>query len=349
MKKFRKTLAAGMIAMMCLTACGSSQAGSGAAESASGGASTAEKGSSAYNMCYVATVEDEWLTELMNDMSVSAKNNDVDLEVMHAGNDSSKVIQCISQAKAKGMDAAIVNIAYSDDARACVEAAGDMNLVFVNRLPDAADYSLLGGNIVGVASDESLAGTFQGEYLAEYFKDKGQTDVRYLMLQGPLDLSHSVIRSEKPLEVMKEAGLNPVEAATISAEYNRAQAQKGVETFLSQNQDFDCIISNNDAMALGAIQALENNNIDPASIPIVGIDATVDGVNAILDGKLAMSVFQSAEGQAEAAVRIAKNLVDGRPAGEDTGCTVSDACENIFYVPFEKVTPDNVQDYAAGN
>jgi ABC-type sugar transport system substrate-binding protein len=101
-------------------------------------------------------------------------------------------------------------------------------------------------------------------------------------------------------------------------------------------------------MALGAIHALENNDIDPASIPIVGIDATGDAVNAILDGKMDMSVFQSAEGQAEAAVRIAKNLVDGKPVDEGTGCTVSDDCENIYYVPFEKVTADNAQDYAAG-
>ena len=350
MKKYTKALAAGMIAMMCLTACGGGAAGAGTSEQASGGASTGGKADSAYDMCYISTVEDEWLTELMNDMTVSARNNGVDLEIKHAGNDSSKVIQAVEQAKAEGRDAAIVNVAYSDDVRACVEAAGDMNLVFVNRLPEEDDYELLGEHIVGVASDENLAGTFQGEYLADYFGNKGQTDVRYLMLQGPMDLSHSVIRSQKPLEVMKEAGLNPVEVTTISANYNRAEAQSGVETFLSKDgAEFDCIISNNDAMALGAIQALENNDIDPASIPIVGIDATADAVKAITDGQMSMSVFQSAAGQAEAAVRIAKNLVDGKPADESTGCTVSEDCENIYYVPFEKVTAENAKDYAAGN
>ena len=346
MTKFRKTFAVGMIAMMCLTACGSSSSNAGAADTASDGASAAGTAGSAYNMCYIATVEDEWLTELMNDMSVSAKNNDVNMEIMHAGNDSSKVIQCIDQAKAEGRDAVIVNVAYSNDVRACAEAAGDMNLVFVNRLPEASDYTLLGENNIGIASDENLAGTFQGEYLVEYFGNKRQTDVRYLMLQGPMDLSHSVIRSEKPLEIMRESGLNPVEAATVSADYNRDKARIAVESVLKKGIEFDCIISNNDAMAIGAIQALENEGIDPASIPIVGIDATADGVDAILDGKMAMSVFQSAEGQAEAAVRIAKNLADGKPADEGTGCTVSEACENIFYVPFEKVTADNAKDYS---
>ena len=229
MKKYRKVLATGLIAMMCLTACGGSTSGGGSAENTSAGASATTQKSSAYDVCYVSTVEDEWLTDLLNDMSVSADNNDVALEVKHAGNDSSKVIQCIQQAKAEGKEATIVNVAYSSDVTACVEAADGMNLVFVNRLPEPADYDLLSDNIVGVASDENLAGTFQGEYLADYFKEKGMTDVRYLLIQGPLDLSHSVIRSEKPLEVLKDAGFNMIEAGTISADYDRAKAQQGVE------------------------------------------------------------------------------------------------------------------------
>ena len=119
------------------------------------------------------------------------------------------------------------------------------------------------GTVAGVPPDENLAGTFRGEFLADYFKEKGQTDVRYLMIQGPLDLSHSVIRSQKPLEILKDAGLNMIEVATISADYDRAKAQRGVESFLETSKEFDCIISNNDAMALGAIKALENKIIQP--------------------------------------------------------------------------------------
>ena len=119
-----------------------------------------------------------------------------------------------------------------------------------------------------------------------------------------------------------------------------------LESFLETGKEFDCIISNNDAMALGAIKALENKGIDPSSIPIVGIDATADAVEAIQNGTMSMSVFQSAAGQAEAAIRIAKSLIDGKPAGEGTDCTVSDECDSLFYVPFEKVTSENVNDYA---
>ena len=41
-------------------------------------------------------------------------------------------------------------------------------------------------------------------------------------------------------------------------------------------------------MALGAIEALKDQGIDPASVPVVGIDAfTVDGRQAVKDGTLA--------------------------------------------------------------
>lgn len=52
--------------------------------------------------------------------------------------------------------------------------------------------------------------------------------------------------------------------------------------------DYDCIISNSDAMALGAIEAMKAEKLDPSSIPIVGVDATVDGCQAIKDGSMAM-------------------------------------------------------------
>ena len=73
--------------------------------------------------------------------------------------------------------------------------------------------------------------------------------------------------------------------------------------------EYDCIISNNDAMALGAIEALKDQGIDPSTVPVVGIDATVDGRQAVKDGTLAMTVFQDANGQGYGALMAAANLV----------------------------------------
>ena len=53
--------------------------------------------------------------------------------------------------------------------------------------------------------------------------------------------------------------------------------------------EYDCIISNNDAMALGAIEALKAVGLDPSEVPSVGVDATVDGCQAVKEGTLSMT------------------------------------------------------------
>ena len=54
--------------------------------------------------------------------------------------------------------------------------------------------------------------------------------------------------------------------------------------------------------------------------------------------------YTTKEGDFALPIRLAGS--DGKPAGEGTGCTVSDECDSLFYVPFEKVTSENVNDYA---
>ena len=59
-----------------------------------------------------------------------------------------------------------------------------------------------------VASDEHTSGRYQGEFLADYFKEKGQTDVNYVLLRGTGGLVHTELRSEGVIAAMEE-GLNP--------------------------------------------------------------------------------------------------------------------------------------------
>ena len=110
-----------------------------------------------------------------------------------------------------------------------------------------------------------------------------------------------------------------------------------------KSKEFDCIISNNDSMALGAIEACKTAGVE-INFPIVGIDATADGRDAIKNGELAMSVFQDPNGQGGGAVQAAVNLINGAALNEGTDFEV-DETGFILWVPFEEVTPDNVADY----
>lgn len=340
----KKRLLAGLMttAMLAMTLAGCGSSSSSGEQTSAEGGETASSGDG-YSMTLIMSLRDEFLSTLEAGSKAAAEELGVTLSSQDAQNDTGKLIQFIESARNAGDDAVLVNLVDAETAQQCIEAAGDMKVVFVNRVP--ADTSVLeAGKSAAVVSDENTSGYYQGEFLANYFKEQGKTDIKYLMLQGTLGLVHTEQRSASVLKGLADNGINATEAAApLVAEYDRATAMDMISPLLTTTE-FDCIIANNDAMALGAVEAMKAQGLDPTSIPIVGIDATVDGVQAIKDGTLAMTVFQDANGQGYGAVKAAVNLIEGNPINDGTDYETDDT-GNICWVPFEPVTPDNVADY----
>ena len=304
--------------------------------------SGAAAGDDALNMTLIMSLRDEFLSALEAGCKTAADEVGVKLATQDAQNDTSKLLQFVESARNNGDDAVLINLVDAETAQQCIEAAGDMKVVFVNRAP--SDTSVLNDNAKFVGSNEMTSGGYQGEFLAKYFNEKGQKDVKYLMLQGTLGLVHTEQRSASVIEQMKAGGLNPIEAAApLVADYDRANAMDMISP-LVDTVEYDCIIANNDAMALGAVEALKAKGMDPTKVPIVGIDATVDGVEAVKNGELAMTVFQDPNGQGYGAVMAAKNMIEGKAITEGTDYE-TDETGNIVWVPFEPVYPENVADY----
>lgn len=295
------------------------------------------------NVTLIMSSRDEFLSTLESGAIEAAEEVGITLTSQDANNDQSKVIQFVETAKNNGDIAVLVNLVDADAAEQVIEAAGDMPVVFVNRVP--TDTTLLNENVLAVVSDETKSGGYQGEYLAEYFKEQGKTEINYLLLKGTEGLVHTEKRSSSVLEALEENGITATEAsAPLVADYDRATAQDMISPLIT-TAEYDCIIANNDAMALGAIEALEAAGIDPSTIPVVGIDATVDGCQAVKDGKMYMTVFQDAEGQGYGACMAVKNIIEGNAANEGTEFDLDADNEYLVYVPFEPVTADNVDDY----
>lgn len=305
--------------------------------SSSGSGSSAKK--DAYEMAYVLSTRDEFLGQLEECVQKAADDNGVNIEMKYAGEDSQKMIDCINAAKTEGKQAVLINLNAAEDAQACIEAAGDMKVVFINRVP--ADYGVLGENAVAVASDENTSGVYQGEFLADYFNKAGKKDVSYVLLRGTEGLVHTDKRSDGAIDTMKAAGINMTQAAVVHANYNRVTARDAFADLIGE-VEYDCIISNNDAMALGAIAALNEAGVDPKATPIVGIDATADGRDAVKSGEMVMTVYQSPEGQAAGAMKAAINMLEGKDLADGTECEVAPDCPYVLYYPFEPVTAENV-------
>lgn len=335
--KFKKVLSVflAILCIMSLAACGGDKSGDAASDSAESGNK---------NITLVLSQRDEWLSTLVDAAEAAATERGYKMNTVDCISDASKAIQFVQTARNAGEEAIVINVVDPAQATALLEAAGDMKVVFVNRTPD--DMGLLNENAVYVGSNEMTSGAFQGEALAKYFKDKGQTEIKYILLNGILGQTSTTNRTASVLKALEDNGITATEAsAPLVCDYDRANAMDQISPLLTAGVEFDCIISNNDAMALGAIEAMKAIGMDPSSVPIVGIDCTADGAAAVASGEMYMTVFQNAKGQGNGAMQAAINLLDGKPINEGTAYEVDSENPYIVWVPFEPVDSSNVSDY----
>ena len=134
MKKrvFASFMAMAMAATM-LTGCG----GDKPAASGSGAAS----GDDALKMTLIMSLRDEFLSALEAGCKNAADEAGVKLATQDAQNDTSKLLQFIESARNNGDDAVLINLVDAETAQQCIEAAGDMKVVFVNRAPSDTSSS----------------------------------------------------------------------------------------------------------------------------------------------------------------------------------------------------------------
>ena len=358
-KRLLASLLAGVMVLGTLAGCGggsqeettASSETEETTESENSGSSSSESSEGSDELCEVTLVianRDEFLSEMESGAIAAAEQLGIKLTTVDAQNDQSKLLQFVETAKNDGQKVIVVNPvdAAADACQQIVAAAGDMKVVFVNRPPDDIfdANTVLNENVVYVGSDETTSGYYQGQYLADYFKEQGKTDIKYILIQGTLGQVSTTKRTESLLQAFEDNGINAEEAtAPLVADWDRATAQDMVTPLLTTTE-YDCIIGNCDALALGAVEAMKSQGLDPSSIPIVGIDATTDGRQAIHDGDMYMTVFQNAKGQGYGCLMAAANLVSGKAPNEGTEWDL-DAEKHTVWIPFEPVTIDNVDEY----
>ncbi|MBO8449902.1 MAG: substrate-binding domain-containing protein [Spirochaetes bacterium] len=122
----------------------------------------------------------------------------------------------------------------------------------------------------------------------------------------------------------------------------------------------DMVVSNNDGMAMGCLQASNY----PAGVPIFGYDANADAIDAIGNGTLTGTVSQNVDAQAAGTLQVLRNLLDGLTGADvyTKGFSEPDQYGNkitptVDYRADEKavmaqnsgVNADNWQQYTFGN
>lgn len=285
--------------------------------------------------------DDEFTYLLEQEIKKTADKMGYSIMILDSKNSTDLQLAQVASARQRGEEVIIINLVDPATSSTILEAAGDMTVMFINRPP--SDLNMLGDKVIFIGVEERDAGRMQGEWLAKHFKEQGQTHINYLLLHGPLHLPSSHERTEAVLEALKANGMTISAAAPpIVANYDRNEAMIKTLEVLRKGVEFDAIISNNDAMALGAIQAMEYAKMDPKETVIVGIDAIEPAMHAFIAGKLDMTVFQDINAKAVATISVLSNILSGHPPTQGLEQYLSPGNPYVVLIPFEPVTRHHI-------
>jgi len=287
----------------------------------------------------MAKFDDNFLTVLRNGMIEQAKGmNGVELQVEDAQNDVAKQLDQIKNFAASGVDAIIVNPVDTSATQAMSDAAAaaKIPLVYVNREPVNVDT--LPDNQAFVASNEADSGTLETKEICRLFTAAGKKEANVYVIMGELSNQAAVQRTKDIDNVIATPECSFIKIIDKqTSNWDRDQAQNLMTNWLSTGKPFDGVIANNDESAIGAIQAMKAANIDMKSVVVGGVDATQDALVAMQAGDLDATVFQDAAGQGAGALDAALKLAKGEKV------------EKKVYVPFQLVTPENIDKFLKKN
>ena len=158
-----------------------------------------------------------------------------------------------------------------------VEKINAANIPVVN----ITDRSSAGKFVAFVGADDYSTGLETARYLLKSLNGRGN----FIILEGVKGALTNTDRVRGFNDALKE---NPGAKLLASqpANYQRLQALQVMENLLQSHPQIDGVLAANDAMAMGAIEALEGAN---RTAKVVGINGTKEAVDAIKAGKLLAS------------------------------------------------------------
>ena len=252
-----------------------------------------------------------------------------------------------------GVDVLIINPVDRLAAGYLIEKARQRQTpaLFINKEPLLEDL-LLYEYAFYVGADGAESGRLSGEILAEYFLAYPEADrngdgtVQYVLIKGEPGHQDAELRTQNALKPLQEAGFHVEKLQEDTGMWRRQLAQEKMAGFLlAWGDQIECVISNNDEMALGAINALKAAGYFSGGrfMPVVGVDAISPAIEALRQGSLLGTVFNDGERQAMAAVDLAILLARGEEISADTySYPITDEC--FVWIPYQRITREDLPD-----
>ncbi|MFG6146966.1 ribose ABC transporter substrate-binding protein RbsB [Halobacillus sp. B23F22_1] len=299
MKKWLKTI--GFVSLvLVMTACSTESPGSSSDDESGDGGESIKIGMS------ISTLNNPFFVSLRDGAEAAAEEAGYEITTADAQDDSASQISDIEDLLQQDIDVLLVNPTDSSAISSAIESANsaDIPVITVDRTADEGEVA------THIASDNVEGGEMAGEFIAEQMEEEGDV----VELEGISGASATRERGEGFHNIVDEMdGIEVV--AQQSADFDRSNGLNVMENILQSNSEIDAVFAHNDEMALGAIEALESNNLAD-EVVVVGFDATDDARDAVSEGRMDATVAQQPELIGEEAITTAAKVVGGEEVEE---------------------------------
>ena len=266
-------------------------------------------------------------------------------------NDQGKQNNQVDTMIAKGAKALAINLVDPQAAATIVNKAKAANLpvVFFNKEPKAEVMAAC-DKCWFVGTDSAESGVLQGQLIAqEWNANKEKWDknhdgkIQFVLLKGEPGHPDAEARTTYVVEELKKQGIEVEQLEMQTAMWDTAKANNLMDAWLAKHGDsIEFVISNNDGMAMGAINSLQSKGYFKGDkfMPVVGVDAIPDALAKIKTGEMVGTVLNDAKNQGKATLDLALNAATGKDPLAGTSWKLDG---KALRVPYVIITKANLQ------
>ena len=233
----------------------------------------------------------------------------------------------------------------------------DVTLIFANSNSPTDEEFKTYDKVYHVSSVATQSGTIMGEALVKYWNEHPEADrngngkLDYILLLGIQGHYDTEVRASYSVQALTDAGIETNCIMETICNYQRADAQNQVASILQANMDdVEAVIACNDDMALGAIEALKAAGFfkgDDTYIPVVGVDATANGVEALKEGTMLCTALNNPVILGNSIYKLLTLLEEGKElTQENVGIDGTTVEGHHIYINYVGITADNTADAA---
>ena len=267
-----------------------------------------EGGGGGKRVVYIARAQADlfaaWLANSIKEEAKKYPNCRVD--VVDGQADDAKQNALIENAITNKYDLIILQPNDSEAQKPYIRKAAEAKIpvIITNpRIPDNA--------IMAITNSVDADPYEQGAVVARYALNLIPKNAKVVVLRGPDGNLHSVERRRSWKQEFFDKRPDVTIVAEQSGHWNKDEGMRYMEDWVQANPQIDAVVSMNDNMAMGALEAVKGN-AKFSKLLAFGVDGDAAAALLIQEGSMTATAFQNADELAKKNMELANDILSGK-------------------------------------